>query len=140
MKISFDFDGCIGDLGAVQDYCRLLLAEGRFEVYIITRRYRAEHPMSSALNEAAPVRALAEALGVDQDRVVFTDREYKVDTLNQLGIDVHLDDDVVEGMYIRQTGRGCRFVCTDSTQNPDLRNWRAMLDEMLGLPPLRAPW
>ena len=140
MRISFDFDGTLADLGAVQDYCRLLLAHERFEIYIITRRFRAEHPMSTALDEAAPVHALARALGVAHERVVFTDRQYKVDTLNELGIHVHLDDDIVEGMYIRQSGQGCEFVCTDSTQNPDLRNWRSILDELLGLPPLQAPW
>lgn len=140
MRISFDFDGTLADLGAVQQYCRLVLAQERHEVYIITRRYRAEHPLSEVLDEATPVYELAGKLGVDRERVVFTDREYKAETLNKLAIDVHLDDDVVEGLYIRQSGDGCAFICTDSTENPGLRNWRSLMDEILGLPPLTAPW
>lgn len=139
MKISFDFDGTLAELGAVQDYCRKLV-QGGFEVYIVTRRFRPGHPMNEMYDEATPVHSLAAQLGVPRERVIFTDREYKATILNELGIRYHLDDDALEGTYIRQAGGPCEFVCTDSTENPGLRNWRTLLDESLGLPPLRAPW
>jgi len=140
VKLAFDFDGTLAELGAVQGYCQMLVQHGGFEVYIVTRRFGPEQTTDEVCDEAIPVYELAAQLGIIRERVVFTNREYKAPILNELGIRYHLDDDPLEGTYIRQAGGPCEFVCTDSTENPGLRNWRTLLDEALGLPPLRAPW
>jgi hypothetical protein len=95
-KVSFDFDGTlsIGFFGEpnpykdrVHDIVRELIAEG-FDVHIITRRY--EHPMRNELDD---VYAIAFELGIPDEKIFFTNREWKYSKINELGIEFHIDDD-----------------------------------------------
>jgi len=102
IKVSFDFDGTIQDhFGGkeynqfkfkVQDLIKRLISEG-FTVYIVTRRFSPEWPEQGFMNEHAYVYETATELGVDHANVHFTNRSWKWQTLEQLGVHFHLDDD-----------------------------------------------
>jgi len=131
LHISFDFDGTL-TLPHVRDYFTALSHNDQHYLYIVTRRYQSGHP-AAIVDEHSDPLALAEALTIPVERVVFTDRAYKAPILNSLGVDVHLDDDHIEGLYIRQQQGRCRFLCLDASENPGLRSWQDLLDEMLGV-------
>ncbi len=99
--VSFDMDGTIGDhfngeknphKFKVQDLIKRLISEG-FTVYIVTRRFSPEWPEQGFMNEHTYVYETATELGVDHKNVHFTNRSWKWQTLEQLGVHFHLDDD-----------------------------------------------
>ena len=104
-KISFDFDGTISRHfdgqpnpfeNDVRNMVKHLINEG-YDVYIITRRY--SNPMMS---ENRVVYDVAEMLGINPVNIHFTNREWKYEKINELGIEYHIDDDMTDIHYIKE--------------------------------------
>lgn len=104
-KISVDFDGTIARHfngssnpfeNDVQNMVKLLINEGN-DVHIITRRY--SNPM---LRENRIVYEVANNLGVNLENIHFTNRAWKWEKINEIGIDFHMDDDKTDIYYIDQ--------------------------------------
>jgi hypothetical protein len=135
IKVSFDVDGTLnkhfdGGINPYEDAIRRLFVElvgsDDYDVYIITRRYGPEHANEGIKNEHATVFEMLEKLNIvlPKEKILFTNRKYKYSYINQLGIDIHLDDDSHEHDLIN------RFTTASSidVQKPD---WREKFDELL---------
>jgi hypothetical protein len=106
-KVSFDFDGCLGDRSDVQEYCKDLLKRSDVEVWIVTSRpeFPEQHfPGWDKLREDQKwsnddsLFPLASELGIPRERIVFTWWNPKAEWFAENGKDFvfHLDDDTVE--------------------------------------------
>ena len=114
-KISFDFDGTINDhfdgsgnpfKYKVREILKKLIADGH-EIFIVTRR-------KNETSENHIVFEVAEEIGVERNKIFFTNREWKFSQLSKLGIDFHIDDDIYDIMYINMN--------TKKIQSVHLRN------------------
>jgi uncharacterized HAD superfamily protein len=83
MKVSFDFDGCLGDNKFVQLICKVFQSVGH-EVFIITSR---DPQMGNQ-----DVWKLAEEFKIPFERVHMTNGSLKVHTFMELGMDLHFDN------------------------------------------------
>lgn len=104
--ITFDFDGTLGHVPHIQKLAKMLLFDQSNDVHIVTRRYSYLH--EKAGDEFSEVIALADRFGIKRENVHFTNREYKVGKLKQLGSHIHYDDDRTEILLIRQHYPDCR--------------------------------
>ena len=134
-KVSFDFDGTLhgyffGGVNPNEEEVRKLFVElvnsDEFDVYIITRRYGPEHADKGVKNEHTTVFNLLNELKVElpEEKILFTNRKYKYSFINNLGIDIHLDDDAQEHQLIRNYSSGSSVDVQDS-------GWRIKFDEFL---------
>lgn len=106
-QISFDFDGTLRDDPKVQDLAIELIDDPDVDVWVITRRYKGKY----SGKESKEVYEQAEYFEVIEERIIFTDREYKSPTLIRLGIDLHIDDDPTE-CIMQPVGGLNRIICT----------------------------
>ena len=99
-KVSFDFDGTLVDdfygeqnhqKEKIQKICKELIDNGH-DVYIVTKRFGEPNKMYGKKNEHIEVFELAEKLGIKKENIHFTNREWKYDTLKNLGINVHFEN------------------------------------------------
>ncbi len=99
-KISFDFDGTLvddfyGEHNAkkedIQKLCKWYIDNG-YEVYIVTKRFGEEYKDKGKTNEHVEVYELAEKLGIPKERVFFTNRHWKHEKLDKLGINLHFEN------------------------------------------------
>lgn len=91
MKVSFDFDKCL-QRQRVQDIANKHISD-MDEVWIITRRFE---------NENAEVIEIANKLGIDSEHIIFTNGEWKWNTLKDMNIDIHYDDKLIEILLIER--------------------------------------
>lgn len=136
MKIvSFDFDGTLEEHfdGAnnknregIQRLFQELVADENFDVYIITRRFGPEHAGKGIGNEHRKVFDFLNSLNIvlAEEKILFTNREYKYSLVHELGVHIHLDDEIRERELIDRYTNGSSV---DSTQD----NWRKKFDELL---------
>lgn len=103
-KISVEFDGVLSRFfnglsnpieQDIQNLVKRLIDDGH-DVHIVTRRYE-----NQMLSENRPVLLMAEHLGIEPDNIHFTNRNWKWQTLDELGIDYHLDNDETDLFYIK---------------------------------------
>ena len=103
-KFSFDFDGTIDDdfdgsintqKEEIRNICKYLISRGK-DVYIITKRYGP----GSGMGETDKVYSIALECGVKN--VYFTNRELKDAKVNELGIQVHFENNQHEAEIISQ--------------------------------------
>lgn len=129
MKISFDFDGTLSNNIAIREYCSNLVEQNKHEVFIITRRYDEktfrDSPITLNQQEHVEVYDIAQQLGVDLLNVHFTNRAMKFESINELGINIHIDDDDYETSLLHSSTQ-CRAICW-----PLDRRWHNTFDEML---------
>lgn len=92
MKVSFDFDGCLGDCKKIQSIARVLLDDKKNEVFILTSRYDNEN--NKLRNKI--VHEVAKEFGIKNNNIIFTGSENKVDFIEKLSIDIHFDDDIID--------------------------------------------
>ncbi len=109
LKVSFDFDGCLGHYKSVQEYCSYLLSKG-VEVWIVTSRpedpdsfFRNKYKDDEKFNRDQgtiwwsndeDIFPLAKELGIPRDRIVFTSHDPKTWWFDRgSGFIWHLDDD-----------------------------------------------
>lgn len=109
-KISFDFDGTINDHfdGSlnpfkvdVQNMIKRLVNEG-YDVHIITRRY-----LDPRFRENQIVFDIADNVGINKENIHFTDRKWKFNMVNDLGINFHIDDDESDIKFIDLHCKDC---------------------------------
>ena len=95
--ISFDFDGTLSDdfdgtLNSqkveIQDICKYLVSQGK-DVCIITKRFQ---------DESTKVYEIANKLGVS--KVYFTNRELKDTKIQELGVELHFENNLNEAEVI----------------------------------------
>lgn len=82
-KVSFDFDGCLGDNRFIQLIAKLFIDAGH-EVWIITSRD------PKMLNK--DVWELAEKFNIDKYKVIMTNGTLKVHYFMELDLDLHFDN------------------------------------------------
>lgn len=80
MLISFDWDGCLGDEEFIQDIFFSL--QKRAEIIIVTSRCKD--------NSNIDIEELIKDLNV---KVHYTCGQPKIETLKELGVDLHFDND-----------------------------------------------
>lgn len=106
-KFSFDYDGTLDDdfdgsinkqKLEIQKICKYYVDLGK-DVYIITKRYDSNNKNNGIGNEHIKVYDMAKKLGVKN--VHFTNRDYKNDIIDKLGIDVHFENSEYESYLIK---------------------------------------
>lgn len=105
MKISFDFDGCLGDNKFVQMMCKMFISSGH-DVYILTSR--DNRAMNSDLWK------FADEYNIDRKKVFMTNGALKVDLFIKNEFDLHFDNSYDEVIAINN-----RF---QETKNPLIKN------------------
>jgi len=81
MKISFDYDGTLSTERG-KALAKKTIDAGN-EVYIVTARQK---------KDGAPVYFTANKLGIAADHVIFTEGRDKYPTIEELGINLHYDN------------------------------------------------
>jgi acid phosphatase class B len=97
MKISFDFDGCLGDNKFVQLICKVFQSAGH-DVFILTSR----DPQMKNLD----VWKLADDFDILKENVIMTNGTMKVHKFLELGIDIHFDNSFDEIVAINDLFTG----------------------------------
>jgi hypothetical protein len=97
MKVSFDFDGCLGDNKFVQLICKVFQSAGH-DVFIITSR--------DPQLENRDVWKLAKEFNIPGENVHMTNGTLKVHTFMDLGIDMHFDNSFDEIVAINDLFTG----------------------------------
>jgi hypothetical protein len=105
MKVSFDFDGCLGDNKFVQMICKMFISSGH-DVYILTSR--DNRAMNSDLWK------FADEYNIDRKKVFMTNGALKVDLFIKNEFDLHFDNSYDEVIAINN-----RF---QETKNPLIKN------------------
>ena len=105
MKVSFDFDGCLGDNKFVQMICKMFISSGH-DVYILTSR--DNRAMNSDLWK------FADEYNIDRKKVFMTNGALKVDLFIKNGFDLHFDNSYDEVIAINN-----RF---QETKHPLIKN------------------
>ena len=93
MSTSFDMDNTLGEFW-VQLIAKAMIAAGH-EVWIVTARCddRLHNPNIAKINSCnRDLFAIAERLGIPDDRIVMTEGDFKHKTIKRLGIELHFDD------------------------------------------------
>ncbi len=83
MKVSFDFDGCLGDNKFVQLICKLFQSAGH-NVFIITSR----DPSQANID----VHKLAQNFNIPSENIIMTNGTLKVHAFMENFIDLHFDN------------------------------------------------
>ena len=119
MRISFDFDGVL-DTEEGQEFFRSLAHANwlagpngtTFQIFIVTTRFKDEIGVESKSKILADrnddiwnfVRSIQGLHGI---KVNFTNHEWKWKTLDDLGIDIHIDDNPDECHLINEKCEKC---------------------------------
>lgn len=121
--ITFDFDGCISDYfggeinprkKTIKEWIKRLLSRG-YEIHIVTRRFGPHAANRGVGNEHIPVLEFAKSVGVSEEHVHFTDRDWKYGTILNLGASIHLDDDTQEQILINKHLNGVTAICVEDS-------------------------
>lgn len=94
IKISFDIDGTLFNNSSVQQLAKDLSKRKNIELWIHTRR-KEKDPF-----ENREVYELADIYDIPEERVIFTDGQYKFNFLDNNNINIHIDDDSAEMAFI----------------------------------------
>lgn len=122
--LTVDFDGTLNDQfngdfnpqkKLTRDWVMRLLRRG-YDVHIVTRRYGPKFSKEGAGNEHIEVLNLARQLGIDEDKVIFTNREWKYKVLGGLKSIIHIDDDEKERQLIERHLPNVKFIWVENTE------------------------
>jgi len=112
-KISFDFDGTL-EFREMQNFAQELKDRG-YDICILTTRY--SDPMNYDWAEKDPehaktlhdeLYAIAKRLGITE--INFTEYQFKTGFIDQLGIDIHIDDNFHDEVYVINAQNKARCV------------------------------
>lgn len=96
-KISFDFDGTL-EFKEVQDYAKELKKRG-YEICILTTRFSDPSKYNFDATEAHQhLFDVAKDIGIEE--IHFTEFEFKYKSIDSFGIDIHLDDDYRDEVFM----------------------------------------
>jgi uncharacterized HAD superfamily protein len=115
MRISFDFDGTLTQ-PFIQHIAQLLNNAGH-DIYLITSRcsdenmrlYYEQGYNASFMNNK-DLFSIAEQLKIPKDHIIFTNLEWKGETLEEFKIDIHFDDNEVEQTVAQALGYNLQFI------------------------------
>jgi hypothetical protein len=102
-KISFDFDGTL-ETKEMQEFAKELIAKG-YDICILTTRY--SDPTNYQWAKSNPERAshlhdelfaIAKELGITE--INFTEYKWKTGFVDELGIDIHIDDNYRDEVFV----------------------------------------
>jgi hypothetical protein len=122
---SFDFDDTLGASEELQQFCRQFIEQGH-NVKILTRRYEQG---ATKEDEHTWVYLLAKELGVKTENVHFTNRKWKYEFVDKLGINFHIDDDFNDYYYILNQTKCVPILFKDPAQFQV--DWKNVLQNML---------
>lgn len=91
MKISFDFDGCLGDNKFVQMMCKMFISSGH-NVFVITSR-DPQLSNSDVFNKS-------DEFGIKRENIIMTNGSLKVHSFIENEIDLHFDNSFDEVVAI----------------------------------------
>jgi acid phosphatase class B len=98
MKISFDFDQTLSNKN-VQEFCSKLIQKG-FDIWIVTSRIKE---FNGAMHYHDDLLSVAKNLGIPEEKIHFTNAEYKTHFLHENNFKIHIDDDYHELKKIKDT-------------------------------------
>lgn len=134
-KVSFDFDGTLGDVLEVQEYAKELMLREGVEVWITTRRYDkvekytdaflATYNIKSLKKQHGYLFELAEEIGIPLERIIFTNMKSKYIDLNIFKPVWHLDDDLNELYEINNRSKTIGI-------HVESKNWKEKCERFLG--------
>jgi len=106
-KISFDFDGCLGELH-IQTLAKLLIIAGA-DVWVLTSRnhdtifdQNGAPQGNRGVNE--DVRNVCKTVGIPEYKIIYTNGDFKVDEYAKGSFDMHFDDMFDEVEMITRNG------------------------------------
>lgn len=107
MKISFDFDGTLGE-PYLQNLAKLLICNCA-DIFIITSRcddtvFTEDGGFIGYLGNNTDLRDVAKKLNIPSSNIYFTDGDFKWKKIKELEIDLHFDDQFDEIEMIRRNG------------------------------------
>lgn len=105
MKVSFDVDGT---LLIVSQFVERFTMFGD-DVYIVTSRDGAK-PNTDLFDFAAK-------LNIKRENIHFTNNQLKLEKLDELGIEFHFDDDVIEVDEINRYSEKCKALTVNFKQS-----------------------
>lgn len=115
MKISFDFDLCLGETH-IQNLATILIAGGA-DIWILTARVH-DHVYENGkiighkgIN--MDIRQICKKLGISENKIIFTGGSLKYKLYKEHGFDLHFDDDIREVEMIRRNGGKAMLVEMD---------------------------
>lgn len=88
MRISFDFDGCLGHNLTIQKLAKILVDAGQ-DIWILTSR--SGKPVFNKDLEEVALR-----VGIPLDKVIYVGSGSKLAAIIKHNIDMHYDDDHIE--------------------------------------------
>jgi hydroxymethylpyrimidine pyrophosphatase-like HAD family hydrolase len=106
--ISFDFDGTLNNFFdgtenphklEVRDWVRRFKRRG-YDVHIITRRFGPDNSVLGAMDEHIKVLEVAKELGISEEKIIFTNREWKHSFVKSIGACIHIDDEIDERIFM----------------------------------------
>jgi hypothetical protein len=95
MKVSFDFDGTLTE-EVIRNTARIFIIAGH-DVWIITAR-------DAGKNHNTDLYKMCEKIGLEEEKVIFTNGLYKVDEYIKGNFDLHYDDEWAEVLEINKAG------------------------------------
>jgi len=108
MKISFDFDSTLSRKD-VQEYCKCLIQDGH-DIWITTSRVKE---FNGAIHDHTDLILVAQTLDIPENKIHFTNAEFKASYLQLNNFDIHIDDDRFELERIAKTDVLDVDVCKD---------------------------
>ena len=123
IKVSFDFDGSLGDLPKLQKYAKQLVDKG-IEVWIVTGRYENIEDYTPAFCDAYSITDLkkqhehlfivAERCGITKNHIQYMNMDDKWKFFNKNeGFLWHIDDDTYEILDINSFTNTKAILTTD---------------------------
>jgi acid phosphatase class B len=95
MRISFDFDGTLGDNPILQNLASLLISGGA-EVFILTARCKGQWNKD--------VYLLAKEVGIKEENIIFACDSCKAQVYINMDFDLHFDDNLTDVHKINSIG------------------------------------
>ena len=127
IKISIDYDGTLSRKD-VQIFVKELIDKD-FDVWVVTSRYSTESSLEKGWlwieKQNQELFNVTDSIGIDRDKIVFTNNEKKILFLKGKGFLFHLDDDIDELLSIMESDDSCKPL------NVDHFEWRYNCEELI---------
>ena len=127
MKISFDFDSTL-TRPDVQEFAKQCIESGH-EVWLVTSRQDTESALQRGHHwvesQNQKLFEVAEQVGIDANRIVFTSHQPKIEFLAGKEFTIHIDDDIEELLDIKISKDPCVGV------NVEYFEWKEITEKLL---------
>jgi hypothetical protein len=97
MRVSFDFDGCLGDNPTIQSLAKTLV-HGKADVFILTAR--------CSYLDNRDVYEIAHKVGIKRKNIIFACDIGKEEFFKKLHFDLHFDDNLTDTHKINTINDG----------------------------------